>query len=317
MSVKYRYNSLEDFLVSTTLTVDGQIGDGWGAGFPVKGREVNATVLFSDIAGFSRRTLELSPAETLIFVNHFFAWVTAEALRGSNGIVDKYIGDEMMIVFSEEFGSGDPFEEAVQVSRWMAEHDAFSFCPHIGIASGPVIVGYVGTPMKYNCSVFGAPVALAARCAGIRPEKKSENGFVSCSIVFPATEWGNRDFSKVFPPTRYKNPDGSVVEQPHAWEFRSARKVQVKNLPDVEVREIVKRGMYFPQQPPEERAKEALQVLREANRYWPGARAILAEAVHAQGPDVWAPVDEIFRRLVGSGQKFSDSAELLREDRDR
>ncbi len=269
MNVIYRYNSLEDFLVSTTLTVDGQIDDGWGAGFPVKGREIWATVLFSDISGFSRRTQDLSPAETLIFVNHFFSWVTAEALRGSSGIVDKYIGDEMMIVFSQEFGSEDPFLEAVQAARWMGEHDAYSFCPHIGIASGKVIVGYVGTPMKYNCSVFGAPVALAARCAGVKPASSDETSFSSCSIVFPATEWGERDFGTVFPPQRFKMSDGSIYEKTHSWDFQNPRPVEIKNLPDLLIRQIVKRSMYFPQQGPEDRAKEALSILRETNRYWP------------------------------------------------
>lgn len=268
MSVKYHLNSLEDFLISTTFTVDGQLDDGWGASFPVKGREIQATVLFSDIAGFSKKTLELSPAETLIFVNHFFAWVTAEALRGSNGIVDKYIGDEMMIAFSKDFGSEDPFEEAVQVARWMGENDAFSFCPHIGIASGRVIVGYVGTPMKYNCSVLGAPVALAARCAGVNPEQAVDS-LAACSIVFPAVEWGNREFAKIVPHTRHKNPDGSISEEPPAWELRAARMVQVKNLPDVEIREIVKRSKSYPQQTAEEKAKEALKVLKKAGRYWP------------------------------------------------
>lgn len=267
MAIKYRFNSLEDFLISTTFTVDGQVDDGWGASFPVKGREIEATVLFSDIAGFSKRTLELGPAETLIFVNHFFAWITAEALRGSNGIVDKYIGDEMMIAFSKEFGSEDPFEEAAQVARWMCENDAFSFCPHIGIASGCVIVGYVGTPMKYNCSVFGAPVALAARCAGVKPEQ-TVDGLMSCSIVFPAVEWGDREFVKVFPPTRYKTPDGSTNEEPVAWELRTARTVQVKNLPDVEIREIVKRSKSYPPQTAEEKAKEALKELHRLGRFW-------------------------------------------------
>jgi class 3 adenylate cyclase len=160
MIVSYRFNSLEDFLISTTLTVDGQLDDGWGALFPVKGREIRATVLFSDIRNFSDRTQELDPVETLIFVNNFFAWITAEALKGRNGIVDKYIGDEIMIVFAEEFGSSDPFGEAVQAAYRMAENDALGFGPHVGIASGRVIVGYAGTPLRYNCSVFGAAVAL-------------------------------------------------------------------------------------------------------------------------------------------------------------
>jgi plasmid stability protein len=47
------------------------------------------------------------------------------------------------------------------------------------------------------------------------------------------------------------------------------------------------------------------------------AKAILAEALGGERPDVWAPVDTIYRRLAASGRTFSDSAELLREDRDR
>ncbi len=47
------------------------------------------------------------------------------------------------------------------------------------------------------------------------------------------------------------------------------------------------------------------------------AKAILSEALHGKGPEVWAPVDAIYRRLAASGQTFSDSADLLRKDRDR
>jgi plasmid stability protein len=47
------------------------------------------------------------------------------------------------------------------------------------------------------------------------------------------------------------------------------------------------------------------------------ARAILAEALTGKPPDAWASVDAIYRRLAASGRTFSDSADLLREDRDR
>ena len=47
------------------------------------------------------------------------------------------------------------------------------------------------------------------------------------------------------------------------------------------------------------------------------AKTILSEALHGKGPEVWAPVDAIYRRLAASGRTFSDSAALLREDRDR
>jgi plasmid stability protein len=47
------------------------------------------------------------------------------------------------------------------------------------------------------------------------------------------------------------------------------------------------------------------------------AKAILAEALHDRRPDAWAQVDKIYHRLAASGRTFSESADLLREDRDR
>ena len=61
MTVRYPYHSLEDFVTANMLTVDAQVDDGWGAAFPVKGREIEATVLFADITGFSARTAEARP----------------------------------------------------------------------------------------------------------------------------------------------------------------------------------------------------------------------------------------------------------------
>ena len=53
----------------------------------------------------------------------------------------------------------------LKAAKKMCENDMLGFAPHVGVASGVVTVGYVGTPLKYNCSVFGEPVNLAARCA--------------------------------------------------------------------------------------------------------------------------------------------------------
>jgi class 3 adenylate cyclase len=173
---KRSYHSLDDFLATHPLTVDGQGNDGGDVHYPIKGVEIDATVLFCDISNFSGRTFNLSPTETLAFVNHFFTWISEEALHGRPGIVDKYIGDEIMVVFSSAFGSDDPFLDAVKTARNMINHDPWAFEPHIGIASGPVTVGYVGTPIKYNCSVFGQCVATAARCAGIKPDPQAFTG---------------------------------------------------------------------------------------------------------------------------------------------
>lgn len=105
---RWRYPSLEDFLTASELTIDGRLDDGWGGDVFVKGREIEATTLFADISSFSARTADMTPTETLVYVNTFFTWITEEALRHSAGVVDKYIGDEVMVIFAKEFGSTDP-----------------------------------------------------------------------------------------------------------------------------------------------------------------------------------------------------------------
>lgn len=200
-SMVSRYATLADFLACQMLTIDATTDDGWGASMPVKGREIDATVVFADIAGSSARTAELGAAETLAFVNHFFAWISAEALRHGPGIVDKYIGDEVMVIFSDEFGSEDPLLDAIYAALGMGQNDVYAFMPHIGIASGRVIVGYVGTPQGYSTSVFGAPVATAARCAGV-PLPEDLGTPISTYMTLPASEIDGRDFAELIPETR-------------------------------------------------------------------------------------------------------------------
>lgn len=217
---KHPYNSLDDFLKSHRLDVDGLLDDGWGAPFPVKGRIIDAVVLFADMTAFSTRSSELSPVETLIFVNNFFAWISAEGLKKRHGIVDKYIGDEMMVVFAKDFGSEDPLADAVNAARWMVENDALGFNPHIGIAAGEVVVGYVGTPLKYDCSVFGSPVTLAQRCC----QFKERQG----AIVILARDWADRQLEHVLEKRKMKQPDGKEFELDVPWKMFPAEKVNVK-----------------------------------------------------------------------------------------
>ncbi len=232
--------------------------------FPVKGREIDAAILFADMTDFSGRTQHLSPTETLALVNNFFTWVTAEALARIPGIVDKYIGDEMMVIFSTEFGSADPTGDAVKVARMMAEHDPFWFCPHFGIAAGPITVGYVGTPLKYDCSAFGACVALAKRCASVKPAERC-----SCHIVLPSSDWGSRRIEDVLLPETRKTPDGPIITLDLHWRCLPKRLVQMKNLPDAEVIEIVNSTVTLPGITAEERAKLAVRELKNAGQYRP------------------------------------------------
>ena len=171
-----------------------------------------------------------------------------------------------MIVFSDEFGSEDPFVEAVQTARWMAENDLLDFRPHMGIACGVVTIGFVGTPLKYSCSAFGLPVTLAKRCASIKSEKPT-----SGTITFPAEAWAGHSLEAVLPPRKYTGPEGTVLEEPMpwVWELTPPKRVELRNMPPVEIRQIISRVLNLPSQSAEEGAREALAELGRKGIYRP------------------------------------------------
>jgi hypothetical protein len=259
-----RHGSLEDFLIESPLTVNERFGEGSGPFYPVKGREIDATVMFADMSDFTARSRELTPVQTLILVNNFVSWLTNWAVQASTGIVDKYIGDELMIVFSNEFGSEDPFADAIRTSRWIGQHDMQGFRPHIGLASGRVVAGYVGTTLRYEASVFGRPVALAARCAkSPSPTDTASGGVWGTSIVFPADEWTNdRVLEDLVPPDR--------KDLESEWRLLEPRSADFGGLGRTMVRDLVRDGIWIWASSPEVHAIEQEALMRKhSTRYEP------------------------------------------------
>jgi hypothetical protein len=100
------------------------------------------------------------------------------------------------------------------------KNDVLGFHPHIGIAAGEVTVGYVGTPLKYDCSVFGSPVTLAQRCCQIKQRQGA--------IVILASNWADRQLEQVLTKRKMKRPDGKEFELAVPWKMFPSRKVNVK-----------------------------------------------------------------------------------------
>lgn len=78
-----------------------------------------------------------------------------------------------------------------------------------------------------------------------------------------------QDFEEIIPPIKYTFPDGVVQEQPQRWKLLEPRTVNLKNIGDFEIQEIVNQCMHLPGQSMEERAKESLELLRNAGLYRP------------------------------------------------
>lgn len=261
MFLEERYRSLEDFLIHNPLTIDGVLDDGWGEFFPVKGIELKAAVLIVDMGAFSRRTADLLPVETLILANNFLAWITAESIRKFPCVIDRYVGDSVMVVFSDQLGSTSPVEDALHVAKRIAQNDVLAFCPHMGISYGDVIAGYTGTPTKFSCSAFGRAVTLADRCSEVIPAQVH-----SCSIAFPASLISEQQFHEIFNPS--EKPD-QAPSLPSPWQLTAARPVPLKNIGNLEVREIIKTSHWLPCQPAEDRAQMSFRMLSERGYYRP------------------------------------------------
>ena len=84
--------------------------------FPVGAVETDGAVLFADLPGFSKLATDLSPVECACYASHFFAWFEGEGGRRYGGIVDKFIGDEVMMVFPRNKCEIDPLEAALRTA---------------------------------------------------------------------------------------------------------------------------------------------------------------------------------------------------------
>ncbi len=132
--------------------------------FPVAAVETQGAILFADLPGYTKLASELGPVECACLANHFFAWFEGEAGRRFGGMVDKFIGDEIMVVFPRSECKLSPLQAAMKTARTMLKFDPYAFDPKIGIASGSFAVSVVGTEHTASVSAMGPAVNLAARC---------------------------------------------------------------------------------------------------------------------------------------------------------
>ena len=134
-------------------------------------REVS--VLFSDIRGFTTMSERLGARETVAMLNDYFTDMV-DVVFAHNGILDKYIGDMIMAVFGSVRSRQDDAANAVMVgSRMMmalrelnlrrAAVGQEQINIGIGISTGDVVAGSIGSPKRLEYTVIGDRVNLAER----------------------------------------------------------------------------------------------------------------------------------------------------------
>jgi len=148
-----------------------------------QGERKAVTVFFSDIKGFSGISEQLTSGALVKLLNAYFTAV-AEEIRRHNGIVDKYIGDAVMAFWCAPFSAGDEhaldgckaalaqLKAAAEVRKQLPEltglrRNAPDLIVRMGIATGEVVVGTIGSPNARSYTAIGDTVNLASRLEGV------------------------------------------------------------------------------------------------------------------------------------------------------
>ncbi len=149
------------------------------------GEEIQATVLFSDIRGFTPLSEKMPPGDLIRFLNDYFTHITGP-ITANRGVINKFIGDAVMAVFSPVFGVEDHQAAAVRAALGMEaalkEFNALGRYPEIrfgvGVHSGGLVAGNVGTEARLEYTVLGDTVNVASR---IESQTKSAGSSVLVS----------------------------------------------------------------------------------------------------------------------------------------
>jgi len=146
------------------------------------GRLVSATVLFTDLRGFTPLSEKCSPEEMVGLLNEYFTMVV-RAVHDSAGILDKFVGDAAMAVFGLDgqsdgcdsaFGTAIAIREGlVELNAGLAARDLPSLENGIGIHHGAVVAGNIGSEERLEYTVIGDAVNVASRLEGLTKELRT------------------------------------------------------------------------------------------------------------------------------------------------
>jgi class 3 adenylate cyclase len=164
LALKERYRAVLDRVTDPRVAEELTRGK-----LELGGEERQTSILFCDIRGFTSLTEDMSPTDIVAMLNHHMTALTEVAAR-HNGVVDKFIGDEIMILFGSPHTYENDARDAVRCAvemierrRELNETSDFPINVGIGIATGPVLAGCMGSEKRLNYTTLGARVNLAAR----------------------------------------------------------------------------------------------------------------------------------------------------------
>ncbi|HEU0220518.1 MAG TPA: GAF domain-containing protein [Gallionella sp.] len=137
------------------------------------GKNVECTVLFSDIRGFTTLTEQLGAQGTVALLNEYFT-LMVECIQREEGMLDKFIGDAIMAAFGIPEGHADDADRAVRAAiamirtlgEWNRQRQAEGKLPvniGVGMNTDTVVSGNIGSKKRMDFTIIGDGVNLASR----------------------------------------------------------------------------------------------------------------------------------------------------------
>jgi len=169
--VRERYRAVLNKVVSQDVAEELMRGE-----VELGGESRSVSVLFADIRGFTPLTENMEPQEVIGLLNDCMEHLS-DAIDAEGGVVDKFIGDEVMAVFGAPADQDDHALRAVSAALRMREGMAVlnarrarqgeaPLAIGVGINSGVAVAGNMGSTNRMNYTVVGDMVNLASRLAG-------------------------------------------------------------------------------------------------------------------------------------------------------
>jgi len=141
------------------------------------GKRKELTVLFADIRGFTTMSEGMRPEDVVAMLNEFFTMIT-DVIFKYKGTLDKFMGDAVMAIYGAPVEQSDHAERAVRTAFEIQQNMKVSYdnavkkgqkpvSMGIGINTGDVVVGNIGSLQRMEYTVIGDEVNLASRIQGV------------------------------------------------------------------------------------------------------------------------------------------------------
>ncbi len=167
------------------------------------GERRHVAVLFADIRGFTRMS-EILPAEEVVEVLNVYLHTQAEVIYKRGGVVDKFIGDQIMAIFSGKDAEFRAALSAQEICNFVASLNETRrragkelMTVGVGLNSGTVIMGNMGSERQMDYTAVGDPINVAAHLCGQARPGQAVMSWPMLSAIAGRCRWGMLPFMVV------------------------------------------------------------------------------------------------------------------------